>query len=81
MIIHSNVKELLPFSDLKNIYVVADFDKTITSGNSATSWSILASSNLVPSSYIKERDELYKYYRPIEVDEKKKRLLADLPVA
>ena len=70
MIIHSNVKELLPFSDLKNIYVVADFDKTITTGSSKTSWSILASSNLVPSSYIKERDELYEYYRPIEVDEK-----------
>ena len=34
MIIHSNVKKLLPFSDLKNIYVVAGFDKTITTGSS-----------------------------------------------
>ena len=36
---------------------------------SKTSWSILASSDLVPKEYVKERQELYDYYRPIEIDE------------
>ena len=51
------------------IYIVTDFDKTLTLGSSSTSWSILSKSNLVPSEYIKERQELYDYYRPIEIDE------------
>lgn len=69
MIINSRVKDILPTANLNNVYVVADFDRTITNGNSKTSWSILANSNLVPKSYISERQELYDYYRPIEIDE------------
>ena len=69
MIINSKVKDKLPIDNLDNVYVVADFDRTITNGNSKTSWSILASSNLVPKSYISERQELYDYYRPIEIAE------------
>ena len=69
MIINSNVKGLLPLNDLDNLYVVADFDRTITSGNSNTSWSIIANSNLVPKKYITERQILYDYYRPIEVSD------------
>lgn len=69
MFIKENIKPILPFQDFSNVYVVADFDRTITKGNSQTSWSILAKSNLVPSSYAKERQELYEKYRPIELDE------------
>lgn len=69
MIINSNVKSLLPFKNLNDVYVVADFDRTITKGGSQTSWSILAGSKLVPKSYIKERQDLYDFYRPIEVSE------------
>ena len=69
MYINENIKKLLPFKNLGDIYVVADFDRTITKGNSKTSWSILANSNLVPKSYIEERQVLYDYYRPIEIDE------------
>ena len=69
MYINENIKNSLPFKNLNDIYVVADFDRTITKGNSKTSWSILANSNLVPKSYIEERQELYDYYRPIEIDE------------
>ena len=69
MIINSEIKSLLPIKDLDNVYVVTDFDRTITNGNSKTSWSILASSNLVPKSYIQERQKLYDYYRPIEISE------------
>lgn len=69
MFFRENIKDLLPLKDFNNIYVVADFDRTITKGNSKTSWSILANSNLVPKSYIEERQALYNYYRPIEIDE------------
>ncbi|MBR3208950.1 MAG: HAD-IB family phosphatase [Bacilli bacterium] len=67
MIINPKIKEKLPIHDLNNLYVVTDFDRTITNGNSKTSWSILASSNLVPKSYISDRQKLYDFYRPIEV--------------
>ena len=69
MYINESIKDLLPLKKLNEIYVVADFDRTITKGNSKTSWSILANSNLVPKSYVEERQELYNYYRPIEIDE------------
>lgn len=69
MILNDRIKGKLPIDDFDNYYVVADFDRTITNGSSKTSWSILAGSDLVPQCYIDERDELYKKYRPIELDE------------
>lgn len=69
MIINSKVKDNLPINDLDNLYVVADFDRTITNGTSKTSWSILANSDLVPKTYVSERQALYDYYRPIEVSD------------
>ena len=69
MIINSRVKEKLPIDNLGNYYVVTDFDRTITNGSSQTSWSILASSDLVPKSYVSERQELYDFYRPIEISD------------
>lgn len=69
MFIKNEIKSLLPIKDLSNIYVVADFDKTITNGSSKTSWSILSESNEVPKSYVEERQALYNHYRPIELDE------------
>ena len=70
MIINPKVKDNLPIENLDNLYVVADFDRTITNGSSKTSWSILANSNLVPKSYVTERQALYDYYRPIEISDK-----------
>ena len=69
MIVSEKIKRSLPVTDFDNLYVVADFDKTITMGNSKTSWSILANSDLVPDSYIKDRQTLYDYYRPIEISD------------
>ena len=51
------------------IHVVTDFDRTITVGNSESSWSVLSKSELVPKEYVKERQEFYNYYRPYEIDE------------
>ena len=69
MYINENIKKCLPITNLKDVYVVSDFDKTITKGNSKTSWSILANSSLVPPQYVEERQMLYDKYRPIEIDE------------
>ncbi len=52
-----------------SIYVLADFDRTITVGHSEGSWSILSRKENVPEGYISEAQALYDYYRPIEVDE------------
>ncbi len=69
MFIKDNIKSSLPIKDLSNIYVVADFDRTITNDSSETSWSILADSPYVPKEYIEDRKKLYSFYRPIELDE------------
>ena len=69
MKINDRIKDKLPIKNLNDIYILTDFDRTITNGNSKTSWSILASSNLVSPVYAKERQELYDKYRPVEIDE------------
>ena len=69
MIIKKDIERILPIKDLNKLYVVADFDRTITDGNSKSSWSILSESSLVSKSYITERLELYNKYRPIEINE------------
>ena len=52
-----------------SIYVLADFDKTITSGNSESSWSILSKNNIMPKKYDEEAKTFYNYYRSFEIDE------------
>lgn len=53
----------------ESIYILTDFDRTITVGNSASSWSILSKSDMVPKEYVTERQQFYDYYRPYEIDE------------
>lgn len=53
-----------------SIYVLTDFDRTITVGNSESSWSILSKSNMVPREYVEERQKFFDYYRPFEINEK-----------
>ena len=52
-----------------SIYVLTDFDRTITVGNSESSWSILSKSDMVPKEYVEERQAFFNYYRPYEIDE------------
>lgn len=51
------------------IHIIADFDRTLTVGTSESSWGILSSGNFVQEEYKKERQKLYEFYRPIEIDE------------
>lgn len=52
-----------------SIYILADFDRTITTANSHNSWSVLSKSDMIPKEYIEETQKLYEYYRPFEIDE------------
>ena len=52
-----------------SIHIVTDFDRTLTPGNSESSLGILSKSGLVTKEYMDERQKLYDYYRPIEIDE------------
>lgn len=52
-----------------SIYVVTDFDRTLTIGESESSWGILSTGDFVSPEYIEDRNRLYKKYRPIEIDE------------
>ncbi len=61
-------EKIKDFTD-DNVYVLTDFDRTITVGNSSSSWSILSNSKHVPREYVEERKKLYDYYRPIEINE------------
>ncbi len=51
-----------------NYYIVTDFDRTITAGDSESSWGVLSKSGNVSEDYIKERQNLYNKYRPIEIN-------------
>lgn len=51
-----------------NYYVLVDFDRTITSGSSESSWGVLTNFKSVPKEYSEERKKLFNYYRPIELD-------------
>jgi len=51
-----------------NFYVVADFDQTLTEGSSKSTWTVIENSNQLGDEYAKKRQELYNYYRPIEIN-------------
>lgn len=52
----------------ENIYIIIDFDHTITSKDSKSSWSVLDNHNIMPSKEIKICKHLMEYYLPIEKD-------------
>ena len=64
----NDIKRIDSWKD-ESIYVLIDFDRTITNSNSEASWGILSKSSLVSSDYVSERQKLFDYYRPFEIDE------------
>lgn len=52
-----------------DIFVVADFDRTITTGDSKATFALFSLSGLYGKDYERERTEVHDYYRPIELDE------------
>lgn len=51
-----------------NFEIVTDFDRTITRSDSPATWGVLNHRGILPSEYDIERNALYSYYRPIELD-------------
>ena len=66
------IKNKKKFNDisLDNFYVIADFDKTLTSKDSNTTFSLFSKSSFYPKEYLEERNRNYEYYRPLELDPK-----------
>ena len=56
--------------DKDNYFVVADFDRTITAGDSESTWGSISKAGVLPKEYNKKRQELHSKYRPIEIDTK-----------
>lgn len=54
--------------DFSDVFVVADFDKTLTTRDSCTTWNILAKSWIIGENYSKLMSELYNYYMPFEIN-------------
>lgn len=52
-----------------SIYVLSDFDRTLTSYDSKTSWSILYDYEKINKNFKETANNLYEYYRPIELNE------------
>ena len=69
MFIKNGVVERIENWQDNTIYVLTDFDKTLTLGSSASSWSVLSKSDKVPKEYVEESKKLYDYYRPFYVNE------------
>ncbi len=69
MIIKEEIKKRIPIENLDNLYFVLDFDRTITTSDSETSWSMISLYKDIPSEYLKETKILSNYYRQIELSE------------
>ncbi|MBQ7105487.1 MAG: hypothetical protein IJN90_06485 [Bacilli bacterium] len=63
-----NYKEKLSKLTKDNFNIVTDFDRTITSSDSIATWGIINNRGILPNEYDFERNSLYNYYRPIELD-------------
>lgn len=68
--INNDLFDKLERLDNDNYYVVADFDKTITSKKSNTSFSLFSKSGFYSDKYLEERNKNYEYFRPLELDPK-----------
>ena len=65
---NKSITKNVSFKDKKDFYIVLDFDKTITTHNSANSWSVLGNEEGFCKEVFEETGKLYEYYSKIEVD-------------
>jgi len=68
IIVSDKARKSIEKLNVNNFYIVSDFDRTLTSHNSATTWSILSKLNYLPIDYKNDRDELFNHYYKIEKD-------------
>jgi len=55
--------------DLNNIYIVTDFDGTLTMGASDSSWASIFKNPNVPNDFVQECIRIFNKYHPLEIDE------------
>jgi len=53
----------------KNYIILSDFDRTLTTSDSPSSWDVLSTIGKFSSYYHQEVEKLHQKYRPIELDE------------
>lgn len=68
ILINEGSREKIENLSENEIVVIADFDKTISTKTSNTTFSLFSKSGSYPLEYAKDREKLYQYYRPIELD-------------
>ncbi len=62
----NNKEKLERFKNSKDFFVIIDFDRTLTTGASDASMGIIP--KFLGGECLKERLEIYEYYRPLELD-------------
>lgn len=67
MIYKNNIERIKKWNK-DNIYIVTDFDRTLTMGSSESSWGVLTKCHVLPEDYEEKRKALFDYYYPIEKD-------------
>lgn len=67
MIYIINRNKLFPM-DLTESFTIFDFDRTMTTHDSPTSWSVIESNPLISNRYVQYSKRLYDYYRKFEID-------------
>lgn len=61
----NNIKQF----ELNKLYIIADFDHTLTTSNSQNCWGILSNIPNISKEYIKQSTDNNNYYLPIEQDD------------
>lgn len=67
--INKNKLKMIYNLKLEDVLMTFDFDRTMTSVNSTTSWGVIDNSSLIPNLYKVDSTNLYNYYRMIEINE------------
>ena len=62
------VKEKLKNIVEDNYYIITDFDRTLTAGDTISTWGALSESGMMPTRYAEDRQALYDKYRAYEID-------------
>lgn len=62
------IKEKVNGWNKDNIYIISDFDRTITKADDTSSWEVIQESNVLSNEYTKKTNELYDKYRKIELN-------------
>ena len=55
--------------DLSNIYIVTDFDGTLTISSSDSSWASIFKNPNVSKEFVQECIKIFNKYHPLEIDE------------